>query len=132
MQNRFKMRPFALIKMNENGGFIMFNIGWTELLLVLGVALVIFGPGKLPELGQTLGRAIREFKSAVNNIDVDIKKEVNDLQNDIRDVKEAVDLKSTIQDIQNDVKDAVKIDLDLTETKQETAAEPDSQAQKQA
>ena len=52
----------------------MLNIGPTELILILGVALVIFGPGKLPELGQTLGKTIREFKSAVNNIDEDIKK----------------------------------------------------------
>ena len=58
----------------------MLNIGWTELLLVLGVALLIFGPGKLPELGQTLGKTIREFKGAINNIDADIKKEVNDIK----------------------------------------------------
>lgn len=108
----------------------MFNFGWTELLLILGVALVIFGPGKLPELGQTLGKAIREFKGAVNNIDADIKKEVNDLQNDIRDVKDAVDLKSTIQDIQNDVKDAVKIDLNATDAKQEATVESNEQEQR--
>lgn len=108
----------------------MFNFGWMELLLILGVALVIFGPGKLPELGQTLGKAIREFKGAVNNIDADIKKEVNDLQNDIRDIKDAVDLKSTIQDIQNDVKDAVKIDLNATDAKQEATVESNEQEER--
>ena len=36
----------------------MLNIGPTELILILGVALVIFGPGKLPELGQTFLPAI--------------------------------------------------------------------------
>lgn len=36
-----------------------------HLLLVLIIALVIFGPGKLPELGGSLGKAIREFKKAV-------------------------------------------------------------------
>ena len=90
----------------------MLNIGWTELLLVLGVALLIFGPGKLPELGQTLGKTIREFKGAINNIDADIKKEVNDIKNDVQEVKDAVDIKATIQDIQTDIKDAVKVDLD--------------------
>lgn len=85
------------------------NFGWMELLIILGVALVIFGPGKLPELGQTLGKTIREFKGAVNNIDADIKKEVNDIKADMQDVKDAVDLKATIQDIQNDIQDATKL-----------------------
>ena len=89
----------------------MLNIGWTELLLVLGVALLIFGPGKLPELGQTLGKTIREFKGAINNIDADIKKEVNDIKSDVQEVKDAVDIKATIQDIQTDIQDAVKVDL---------------------
>ncbi len=96
----------------------MLNIGWMELLLVLGVALIIFGPGKLPELGQTLGKAIREFKGAINNIDADIKKEVNDIKNDVQEVKDAVDIKATIQDIQTDIKDAVKVDLDDSVKKQ--------------
>ncbi|WP_088187996.1 twin-arginine translocase TatA/TatE family subunit [Desulfosporosinus sp. FKA] len=36
----------------------------TELIVVLVVALIIFGPGKLPELGKSLGRGINEFKNA--------------------------------------------------------------------
>ena len=96
----------------------MLNIGWTGVFLVLGVALLIFGPGKLPELGQTLGKTIREFKGAINNIDADIKKEVNDIKNDVQEVKDAVDIKATIQDIQTDIKDAVKVDLDDSVKKQ--------------
>jgi sec-independent protein translocase protein TatA len=52
------------------------NIGWQELLLVLVVALVIFGPKRLPELGRSLGKGIREFKKATTEIqdhfDVDL------------------------------------------------------------
>ncbi|WP_008318800.1 twin-arginine translocase TatA/TatE family subunit [Leptolyngbya sp. PCC 6406] len=40
----------------------MFNIGWTEVVIVLGVALVIFGPKKIPELGAALGKTLRGFK----------------------------------------------------------------------
>lgn len=40
----------------------MFNIGWTEVILVLGVAIVIFGPKKIPELGAALGKTLRDFK----------------------------------------------------------------------
>ena len=90
------------------------NIGATELILILGVALIVFGPGKLPELGNALGKTIREFKGAINNIDEDIKKEVNDIKNEVNEVKEMVDVRSAIQDIQNDVKNAVKVDLDAS------------------
>ena len=99
----------------------MLNIGPTELILILGVALVMFGPGKLPELGQTLGETIREFKSAVNNIDEDIKKDLVDLKNEVQDVKETVDMRGTIEELQKDIKDAVKIDLDTEAVK---TAEP--------
>lgn len=44
----------------------MFNIGWTEVIIVLGVALVIFGPKKIPELGSALGKTIRGFKEEMN------------------------------------------------------------------
>lgn len=42
----------------------MFGVSVPELLLILVIALVIFGPGKLPDVGKALGSAIREFKSA--------------------------------------------------------------------
>ena len=38
-----------------------------HLLLVLGIALIVFGPGKLPELGESLGRAIRDFRKALDD-----------------------------------------------------------------
>ena len=40
----------------------MFGIGAPELLVIMGLALIIVGPQKLPELGRTLGRAVNEFK----------------------------------------------------------------------
>jgi sec-independent protein translocase protein TatA len=45
------------------------NIGPTELLVILLVALLIFGPKKLPELGKGIGQSIREFKKAMRSID---------------------------------------------------------------
>ncbi|WP_207646013.1 twin-arginine translocase TatA/TatE family subunit [Tindallia californiensis] len=42
----------------------MGRIGFQELALVFGLALLIFGPAKLPEIGKSLGKGIREFKSA--------------------------------------------------------------------
>ena len=47
-----------------------FNIGAPELILVLVVVLILFGPGKLPEVGQALGRTVREFRHASNDLDL--------------------------------------------------------------
>ncbi len=44
------------------------NIGFTEILLIAVVALILFGPQKLPELGRTLGRAIFEFKKSTRDL----------------------------------------------------------------
>ena len=42
----------------------MFGFGTPELIIILVIALVVFGPGKLPQLGASLGGAIRSFKKA--------------------------------------------------------------------
>lgn len=44
----------------------MFGIGTMELVVILVLALIIFGPGKLPEVGRAIGRSIREFKKATS------------------------------------------------------------------
>lgn len=42
----------------------MYSIGVPELVLILVIALVVFGPGKLPEIGKAVGKSLREFRSA--------------------------------------------------------------------
>jgi len=44
------------------------GIGFPELLIVLVIALVVLGPKKLPEVGRSLGRGMREFKDSVSGI----------------------------------------------------------------
>ncbi|MCT2535053.1 twin-arginine translocase TatA/TatE family subunit [Aquibacillus koreensis] len=44
------------------------NIGFPGLILILLVALIIFGPSKLPEIGKAVGSSLREFKKATNGI----------------------------------------------------------------
>ncbi len=44
----------------------MFGLGMQELLVILVIALVIFGPGKLPQIGSGLGKAIRDFKKGLS------------------------------------------------------------------
>lgn len=67
------------------------NIGVPGLILILVVALVIFGPNKLPEIGRAFGRSIREFKKATEGIADDIKEEI---KADIKEVnQDKIDLK---------------------------------------
>ncbi|MCX7634605.1 MAG: twin-arginine translocase TatA/TatE family subunit [Syntrophales bacterium] len=51
----------------------MFGIGMSELLVILVIVLIIFGAGKLPEIGSALGKSIKNFKNATrepNEIDI--------------------------------------------------------------
>ncbi|MBT2727914.1 twin-arginine translocase TatA/TatE family subunit [Neobacillus sp. C211] len=67
------------------------NIGVPGLILILIVALVVFGPNKLPEIGRAFGRSIREFKRATDGIADDIKEEIKE---EIKETKqETISLK---------------------------------------
>ncbi len=50
------------------------NLGMGELVIILIIALIIFGPGKLPEIGKAIGRGIKDFKKAMSSEDEDDKK----------------------------------------------------------
>jgi TatA/E family protein of Tat protein translocase len=58
----------------------MFGIGMPELLIILGLALVILGPKKLPGLAKGLGRAMREFKDATNEMKESFREETHELE----------------------------------------------------
>lgn len=47
----------------------MFGLGMQELIIILVIVLIIFGAGKLPEIGAGLGKAIKNFKSATSDVE---------------------------------------------------------------
>ena len=49
----------------------MFGLGFPELLIILVIALVIFGAAKLPQIGSGLGKAIRDFKKGIREEEVE-------------------------------------------------------------
>ena len=53
----------------------MANVGPGELVVVLLIALIIFGPKRLPELGHSLGRGMREFKAALSGEESEVESE---------------------------------------------------------
>ena len=60
----------------------MGGIGGIEIFIILVVALVIFGPQKLPEMGRSLGKAIREFKSVGTEIQDELTKAADEIDKD--------------------------------------------------
>jgi TatA/E family protein of Tat protein translocase len=48
-------------------------IGWPELVILLIVVLIVFGPGKLPDIGNAIGRGVREFRKASNDLESSIR-----------------------------------------------------------
>ena len=75
------------------------SIGGTELILILVIALLIFGPRKLPELGRSLGRGLAEFRKAGAEFKTTLEKEiasedgtnvVGEVQSAAREVTDAV------------------------------------------
>ena len=56
----------------------MGSLGMPELLIILVIALVVFGAGKLPQIGENLGKAIRNFKSATEREKIDITPQKSD------------------------------------------------------
>jgi TatA/E family protein of Tat protein translocase len=58
----------------------MFNIGLPELLIIAAIALIVFGPNKLPELAKSLGKAMREFKKATEEVKESFEAETKDLE----------------------------------------------------
>ena len=53
------------------------NIGFAEVMIVLAIALIVIGPKKLPEVGRSLGRGIREFKESIGGARNDDDDEVD-------------------------------------------------------
>ncbi|MDF2949941.1 MAG: tatA [Sedimentibacter sp.] len=58
------------------------KIGATELILILAIALIIFGPSKLPQIGKSIGEALGQFKAHANKITEDSSSEDKDSKND--------------------------------------------------
>jgi Tat protein translocase TatB subunit len=80
----------------------MLNIGPLELLLIFLIALIVVGPKKLPDLGKTIGRGMREFRKAQAEVRQSLQ------------LDELKDMKREITDTQRGVRDALRFDAPKT------------------
>ncbi len=81
------------------------SIGPTELILIFIIALLVFGPKKLPEIGRSVGKAIREFKKTSDEIKGRIEEEIqaSEIKDIRKDLQTGVDnLKSSVKSITDD------------------------------
>jgi TatA/E family protein of Tat protein translocase len=70
------------------------SIGFQELLIILTIALLIFGPKKLPEVGKSIGKAMREFRRTSDEIKEKIEEEIRaeDFREIKKDIEQTVDI----------------------------------------
>jgi TatA/E family protein of Tat protein translocase len=67
----------------------MFGLGIPELLVIFVIALIVFGPKKLPDLGKSIGRAMAEFKKAQEDFQESVRSEMRDVEKsaDLEEIK---------------------------------------------
>ncbi len=71
------MSPFLAFGV---GGF-----GWQEMIVLLVLVLIFFGPKRLPELAEALGKSLNKFKSATREASDEVKRELDDVKRDVEE-----------------------------------------------
>jgi Tat protein translocase TatB subunit len=84
----------------------MFGIGFQEILLILLLALIFFGPKKLPDLAKSLGRGVAEFKKAAD----EVKKGLEDAVEEEEIKKEIEELKDIGSTLESEIKDDAPVE----------------------
>ncbi len=77
------------------------GIGWGEILLILLVALLVFGPTKIIEVGRTLGKTVRAFKKAADDMTAQLDKELQEQK--LEEQKKEAAKSEPVKDINNTV-----------------------------
>ncbi|MDD2335729.1 MAG: TatA/E family twin arginine-targeting protein translocase [Geobacteraceae bacterium] len=87
----------------------MFGFGMPQILIILAIALIIFGPQKLPELARTLGKALADFKRAANDFKSSIEEEAQNEEVRETALKEAENEKVVLPETDAQVEPGEKI-----------------------
>jgi sec-independent protein translocase protein TatA len=93
-------------------------LGWQEIIAIFFIALLVFGPRKLPEIGKSLGKGMRQFKKASDDLKASWEEHIREAEEPVRD------LKQTFQDVKTDVEASTKFGEDDSSTSAKPAEEP--------
>jgi TatA/E family protein of Tat protein translocase len=86
------------------------GMGAMEIIVIMVVALIIFGPDKLPEMGAQAGKALRDFRNMTREM-------TGDFEESISDVRGAMDdMKSTVAEVQRDTRDLATSVTEITDS----------------
>jgi Tat protein translocase TatB subunit len=97
---------------------IFSNIGITELIVILLLALLVVGPERLPELGRKMGQTLRDLRKAYDNLTSDLGPELMSLQQTTQELRESVEAVTSIpQDMVQSVVKAAELDETVAELK---------------
>jgi len=95
------------------------SIGPAELILIFVIALLVFGPKKLPEIGRSVGKALREFKKTSDEIKGRIEEEIE--ASEIKDIRK--DIQSGMNDLRTSVSQAA---AEVTKLPEETTKDTEA------
>ena len=101
----------------------MGQLGFSEMLVIFIVALLVFGPKKLPELGKSLGKGIREFRKATDELKSTWQDQVKDIQAPLNDVKK--DMHEMSQDLKSDFYKSLESSVETEHATHTTTAAPE-------
>lgn len=109
----------------------MGDLGFSEMVVIVLLIVILFGPKKIPEIARELGHGIRKMKSAMEDIKTEIMKEtdtsVSDIKKEIEQVKNSVSDINPVNDFKKqitEVSETVNKDLDGTQPKPQPKLPP--------
>lgn len=98
----------------------MGNIGFPEMVMIFVVALLVFGPKRLPELGRSLGRGLSEFRRASSDLKNSIEREIDaaEIEQSIAETKKATE--KVKSEMKQSIVDTLVADTPVADTPKET------------
>lgn len=84
----------------------MFGLGAGEILIILIIAFLLFGPKQLPEVGRQVGKAVRGFKETAEDLRKTVEPELNMIQQEVKMAEQ--DLQSSMKEAEDEITSAAK------------------------
>src|SRR5436190_8971110 len=106
--------------------FYMGPFGFQEIIFIFIAALLIFGPKKLPEIGKTIGKGMREFKKATDDLKSNWEEHLRDPESPVHDLKQTLnEVKTDLESSTKEITAGMQSHVDAFKTEVEAATNPE-------